>query len=109
MFTDLLRVQLILRGIIKEEDWWEVRDRIRYIWAKDSHFMELKNSEIMRDRFELVSMAEEYVGNYISKEYLRRNILQQTEEQMKEIDKQIEAEKPEEDEKGDDEDGDEDF
>jgi len=109
LFTDLLRVQLILRGIIKEEDWWEVRDRIRYIWAKDSHFMELKNSEIMRDRFELVSMAEEYVGNYISKEYLRRNILQQTEEQMKEIDKQIEAEKPEEDEKGDDEDGDEDF
>jgi len=110
LFTDLLRVQLILRGIIKEEDWWEVKDRIRYIWAKDSHFMELKNSEIMRDRMELVSMAEEYVGNYISKEYLRKNILQQTDEQMKEIDKQIAAEKPEEDETGDDEDdGDEDF
>jgi hypothetical protein len=87
---------LILKGIIKEEDWWEVKDRIRYIWAKDSHFTELKNSEILRDRFELVSMAEEYVGNYISKEYLRRNILQQTEEQIKEIDKQIAAEKPEE-------------
>ena len=54
-------------------------------------------------------MAEEQVGNYISKEYLRRNILQQTEEEMKAIDKQIAAEKPEEDEKGDDEDGDEDF
>jgi len=66
LFTGLLRVQLILRGIIKEEDWWEVKDRIRYNWAKDSHFMELKNSEIMRDRFELVSMAEEYVGRYIS-------------------------------------------
>ena len=111
LFTDLLRVQLILRGIIKEEDWWEVRDRIRYIWAKDSHFMELKNSEIMRDRFELVSMAEEYVGRYISAEYLRKNILQQSDEQMKEIDKQMAAEKPEEpeDEMGDDEDGDEDF
>ena len=109
LFTDLLRVQLILRGIIKEEDWWEVRDRIRYIWAKDSHFMELKNSEILRDRFELVSMAEEYVGKYISSEYLRKNILQQSDEQIKEIDKQIAAEKPEEDEMGDDEDGDEDF
>ena len=109
LFTDLLRVQLILRGIIKEEDWWEVRDRIRYIWSKDSHFMELKNSEILRDRFELVSMAEEYVGKYISSEYLRKNILQQSDEQIKEIDKQIEAEKPEEDETGDDEDGDEDF
>ena len=63
----------------------------------------------MRDRFELVSMAEEYVGKYISAEYLRKNILQQSDEQMKEIDKQIETEKPEEDETGDDEDGDEDF
>jgi hypothetical protein len=107
LFTDLLRVQLILRGIIKEEDWWEVKDRIRYIWAKDSHFTELKNSEILRDRFELVSMAEEYVGNYISKEYLRRNILQQTEEQIKEIDKQIATEKPEEPE--DDTEDDDDF
>jgi len=106
LFTDLLRVQLILRGIIKEEDWWEVRDRIRYLWAKDSHFMELKNSEILRDRFELVSMAEEYVGKYISSEYLRKSILQQSDEQMKEIDKQIEAEKPEEDDEGDDEDED---
>jgi len=109
LFTDLLRVQLILRGIIKEEDWWEVRDRIRYIWAKDSHFMELKNSEILRDRFELVSMAEEYVGNYISKEYLRKNILQQSDEQIKEIDKQIETEKPEEPEDDTEDDDDEDF
>jgi hypothetical protein len=98
---------LILRGIIKEEDWWEVKDRIRYNWAKDSHFMELKNSEIMRDRFELVSMAEEYVGRYISAEYLRKNILQQSDEQIKEIDKQIAAEKPEEPE--DDTEDDDDF
>ena len=106
LFTDLLRVQLILRGVIKEEDWWAIKDRIRYIWAKDSHFTELKNSEIMRDRLELVSMAEEYVGKYISVEYLRKNILQQSDEQMKDIDKQIEAEKPEEDETGDEEDED---
>jgi len=89
---------LILKGIIKEEDWIAIRDRIDYIWAKDSHFMELKSSEIMRDRFELVSMAEEYVGKYISAEYLRKNILQQSEEQIKEIDKQMAAEKPEEEE-----------
>jgi hypothetical protein len=109
LFTGLLRVQLILRGIIKEEDWWEVKDRIRYNWAKDSHFMELKNSEIMRDRFELVSMAEEYVGRYISAEYLRKNILQQSDEQIKEIDKQIAAEKPEEPEDDTEDDDDEDF
>ena len=102
LFWDLLRVQLILKGIIKEEDWASIRDRIDYVWAKDSHFMELKNSEILRDRYELLSMAEEYVGKYISAQYLRKNILQQSEEEMKEIDKQIASEKPDEDD--DDED-----
>jgi len=106
LFWDLLRVQLILKGIIKEEDWASIRDRIDYVWAKDSHFMELKNSEILRDRFELLSMAEEYVGKYISAEYLRKTILQQSEEEIKEIDKQIASEKPVEDE---DDDDDEDF
>ena len=91
----MLRVQLILKGIIKEEDWITIRDRIRYVWAKDSHFMELKNSEIMRDRFEVLSQAQDYVGEYYSKAYIRKNILQQTEEQIQELDKQMEAEKSE--------------
>jgi hypothetical protein len=70
--------------------------------------MELKNSEMLRDRFELLSMAEEYAGKYVSVEYLRKNVLQQTEEQIKEIDKQIASEQPveDEDEDGDDDDGD---
>jgi hypothetical protein len=108
LFTELLRVQLILKGIIKEEDWVSIKDRVRYVWAKDSHFMELKNSEMLRDRFELLSMAEEYAGKYVSVEYLRKNVLQQTEEQIKEIDKQIASEQPveDEDEDGDDDDGD---
>jgi hypothetical protein len=66
--------------------------------------MELKNSEMLRDRFELLSMAEEYAGKYISVEYLRKNVLQQTDEQMKEIDKQIASEQPVEDEDEDEED-----
>ena len=104
VFTELLKVQLILKGIIKEEDWVGIKDRIRYIWAKDSHFMELKNSEMIRDRLELVGLAEEYVGKYISVEYLRKNILQQTEEQIKEIDKQNAAAQPTETDDEDDDD-----
>ena len=110
LFCDLLRVQLILKGIFKEEDWVDMRDRIRYIWAKDSHFMELKNSEVLRDRFELAAQAEEYVGKYISKEYLRKSILQQTSEQVEALDKQMDLEKAEEEPEDDFEgDADEDF
>ena len=95
LFCDLLRVQLILKGIIKEEDWVFIRDRIRYVWAKDSHFMELKNSEIMRDRFEVLSQAQDYVGEYYSKSWIRKNILQQTEEEIQDLNKEIETEKAE--------------
>jgi hypothetical protein len=108
LFRDLLRVQLILKGIIKEEDWVAIRDRIRYVWAKDSHFMELKNSEIMKERFEVLGTAQDYVGEYYSKNYIRKNILQQTEDQIKELDKQMASEKAETEAEADKSDGEED-
>jgi len=55
MFVDLLRIQLILKGIIKEEDWFDIKDNLEFIWTKDSHFAELKNNEILRERMELLS------------------------------------------------------
>ena len=70
--------------------------------------MELKNSEILRDRFELLSMAEEYAGKYISEAWIRKNILQQTENQTQEINKEIALEKPEDDDDDLDDEGDDD-
>jgi len=107
LFTDLLRIQLILKGIINEEDWFEIKDNIDYIWTKDSHFSELKNNEIIRERFEILQTMEEYIGKYVSQEWVRKNVLQQTEEEIKEMQKQIDKEKeeePQEDDIGDMED-----
>ena len=96
LFTDLLKIQLLLKGIINEEDWFEIKDNLDYIWTKDSHFSELKNNEILRERFEILAQAEEYIGKYISNEWVKKNILQQTDEEIKTLAAQIEAEKPEE-------------
>ena len=92
LFTDLLRVQLILKGIIKEDDWHEIKDSLEYIWTKDSHYAELKQNEVMRERFEILSGVDEYVGKYVSDEWVRKNILRQTDEEIKEIDAQIKKE-----------------
>ena len=92
LFTDLLRVQLILKNIIKEEDWHEIKDSLEYIWTKDSHYAELKQNEVMRERFEILSGIDEYVGKYVSDEWVRKNILRQTDEEIKEIDAQIKKE-----------------
>ena len=95
LFTDLLKIQLLLKGIIKEEDWFDIKDNLDYVWTKDAHFSELKNNEIMRERFEILAQAEEYIGKYISNEWVKKNILQQTDEEIKTLQAQMDKEKEE--------------
>jgi hypothetical protein len=92
LFLELLRVQLVLKGIIREDEWDEIEDRIGFQFAKDSHFSELKESEILKDRLQSARDAEDFVGKYYSREWVRKKILRQTEDDVEQIDKQIEAE-----------------
>lgn len=96
LFTDLIRVQLLLKGIIKEEDWHEIKDSLEYVWTKDSHYAELKDNEILRERLEILSSLDEYIGRYVSNEWVRKNILRQSDEEIAEIEKQIKKENGEE-------------
>ena len=92
LFQQLLRVQLVLKGIITEEDWQTISDKITYRWLKDSHFTELKDGEVMRDRLDMLSQIDDYIGKYYSIEWVRKNILQQSEEDIKIIDGQMQSE-----------------
>jgi hypothetical protein len=93
LFTKLLERQLILKGICTVEDWEEWRTLIQYNFAIDNYFSELKQMEIMRDRISSAREMDEYVGKYFSHEYVRKYILQQTDSDIEEIDKQISKEK----------------
>jgi hypothetical protein len=92
LFLELLRVQLVMKGIIKENEWDEIEDRLAFKFAKDSHFSELKESEILKDRLQSARDAEDFVGKYYSREWVRKKILRQTEDDVEQIDKQIAAE-----------------
>ena len=92
LFLELLRVQLILKGIIREDEWEQIQDRIGFQFAKDSHFSELKESEILKDRLQSARDAEDFVGKYYSREWVRKKILRQTEDDVEQINKQIAAE-----------------
>ena len=98
MFIDLLKTQLILKGVVTEDEWKEFSQDIAIDYLKDTHFSELKESEILRERLGTLREMDEYVGKYYSKEWVRKNVLQQTDEDIEEIDKQIETEGPEDDE-----------
>jgi hypothetical protein len=96
LFTSLLERQLILRGVCTPDEWKEWKNIIQYKYAIDNYFEELKTMEIMRDRISLLRDMDDYIGKYISHEYARKYILQQTEQDIKDIDKQIKEEKNDE-------------
>ena len=92
LFTDMLKTQLILKNIVTPEDWKVLSDHIQFDFVYDNHFAELKEAELIQNRLNVLAVAEPYVGKYFSVEYIRRNILKQTDSDIVEIDEQIGAE-----------------
>jgi len=94
LFKQVLRQQLILKSIINENEWDSLKEDIFFDYARDSFFSELKEAEILKDRIDLAisAGAENLIGTYFSKEYVRKHILMQTEEEIEEIKHQIRQE-----------------
>jgi len=89
LFDDLLRVQLVLKKICTEEEWREFKEDVWYDFKKDNNFNELKEAELMTNRVGLLQLVDPYVGRYYSMEWVRKNILQMTDEDILEIDEQM--------------------
>jgi len=90
LFDDLLKTQLVLKGIITIEDWDELKDKLDYKYAQDQYYQELKESENLRNRLDVLNTMSPYVGMYFSKQYVRTNILKLTEDEVKQIEKENE-------------------
>lgn len=92
LFDDLLRIQLVLKKICTEEEWKEFKEDVWYDFKKDNNFNELKETELLNNRLVILQAVDPYVGRYYSKEWVRKNVLMQSDEDIKEIDEQIAAE-----------------
>ena len=88
----MLKTQLILKKVISEDDWHTISHNLQYDFLQDGHFAELKHAELMRDRIALVNEMRDMVGKYFSVEYMRKNVLKQSESEIQEMDKQIKQE-----------------
>jgi len=89
LFHDVLKTQLVLKGIITIEDWSKLKEHIQYDYLKDGYFSELKTAEILRERLSLANEVSPYIGKYFSVEYIRKNVLRQSDDDIIEIDSQI--------------------
>ena len=94
LFRDLLKTQLILKGIIVDADWDDIKEKIRFNFAQDQYFEEIKDAENLRNRMDLLQAVQPYVGLYYSQAFVKRNILRLTTDEMENIEKEIGEEPP---------------
>ena len=87
LFFEALKRQLIFKKIIVPSEWQEIREGINIEYARDNYYAELKDSEILKERIEMVQMMDEYIGMFWSKEWIRRNILMLSDDDIKQIEK----------------------
>jgi hypothetical protein len=93
LFLQLLRTQCLLKGIVTKEDWSKFKEDIAFDFIEDNYFSELKEAEILRERFEMLSQMDEYVGKYVSNEWIRKTVLRQSDDEIADIKRQIAAER----------------
>ena len=101
LFYQILEKQLILKNVIHTSEWPKLKETLRFNYAADNHFAELKQQELMADRLNMMRDVEELVGNYYSKQFVKDRILRLTPEEQKNIEKQIKKEEKEAEGEGD--------
>jgi hypothetical protein len=80
-----LKTNLILKGIITEQDWEIINNQIRYDFNQDEYFAEVKESEVLRNRIDLLNQIQPYVGIYYSQEYVQRKILKLSDKDIEQM------------------------
>jgi len=90
LFDKILEKQLILKGIIKPEEWADIQSSIRYDFMQDNYFEELKESEVLRERLGMLRDIDEYVGKYYSADWVRKNVLMMNEDEIEQMRDEIE-------------------
>ena len=92
LFLDLLKTQLVLKNIVTPEDWAKMSEHIQFDYVYDNHFAELKDHELMTERLNIMVAIEPYIGTYYSRDYVKRKVLRQTDEEIEEMGAEMEEE-----------------
>ena len=100
LFNDILKTQLVLKGVINIEEWSSIKEHIQYDFMMDGHFAELKDAELLREKLDQLGAVESYIGTFFSKEWVYKNVLKMTDYEVKEMRKQMNREEGIEPEEG---------
>ena len=92
IFDDALRIQLVLKGICTQEEWEQIKEEITYDFKRDNDYIEMRDAEVLRERVNLAIQVDPFVGKYYSVDWIKKNILRQTEDEIAEMAKQMDSE-----------------
>ena len=99
LFNNILKTQLILKGVVAEDDWLSIKDNLSYQYMKDGHYAEMRDMDLLRDRLEVLGTIEPYIGQYFSKKYVQKQVFRMSDDEIDSMQKEMDAEpEPEEDE-----------
>lgn len=96
IFYKALRVQLILKGVITEDDWNEMKYTIRFDFKRDNYYAESKDTEILQNRVNMLQQVAPFIGQFYSTEYVQKQILRMTDEDIEQMQTQMAQDKPQE-------------
>jgi hypothetical protein len=92
IFDHALGIQLALKGVCTKEEWQDIKEDIYYAYKKDNNFTELRDAELLRERVNLLSTVDPFLGRYYSNNWVKKNILQMSDEQIEDMEKEMEEE-----------------
>lgn len=94
LFNQLLRTECIMEKIVSPKEWNEILEpNIQYIFDEDSYFTELKELDVLASRTALLQSITDFVPTYFSQEFVKKNVLFQTDEEIAELERQRKREK----------------
>ncbi len=94
LFNNILKTQLILKGVVAEEDWVSIKDNLSYMYMKDGHYAEMRDMDLLRDRLDVLNTIEPFIGQYFSKNYVQKQVFRMSDDEIESMQKQMDSETP---------------
>jgi len=92
IFDRAMEMQLVLKGICTREEWAQFKEFIHYDFIKDNNYIEMRDAEVLRERLNLAMQVDPFTGKYYSQEWIKRNVLRLTDDEIAEMQKQMDKE-----------------
>jgi hypothetical protein len=92
LFDQALKVQCILKGVCTDSEFDTFKQDIIYDFTKDNNYAELIESQLLQNKLAALATVDMYKGVYYSAAWIKKNVLQQDDELIEQMKKEIMAE-----------------